>query len=55
MRLRCPGGLYTYPDLMVVCSVSLVLWTTTLKDIVDNPILVVEVLFKVNRSARPWI
>src|SRR6185436_13907780 len=45
LRLRVtPMGLYTYPDIMVVCGDPL--FCDDQKDTVTNPVLVVEVLSK---------
>ena len=43
LRVRTPGGLYTYPDLLVVCG-GVELSTDDRLDTVLNPTLIVEVL-----------
>ena len=43
LRLRTPGGLYTYPDVLVVCG-GVELSTDDRLDTVLNPTLLVEVL-----------
>lgn len=43
MRLRTPGGLYTYPDLMVVCG-DIELSPTDRLDTMLNPALIIEIL-----------
>lgn len=43
LRLRTPGGLYTYPDLMVVCG-GIELSPTDRLDTVLNPALIIEIL-----------
>jgi Uma2 family endonuclease len=42
LRLRTPAGLYTYPDIQVVCGDSLL--ADDQKDTLTNPSLVVEIL-----------
>ncbi len=43
LRVRTPGGLYTYPDLLVVCG-GVELSATDRLDTVLNPTVIVEVL-----------
>jgi Uma2 family endonuclease len=43
LRVKTPGGLYTYPDVMVVCG-NVKLSKTDRLDTVLNPIAIVEVL-----------
>lgn len=48
MRLLTPGGLLTYPDVMVICgSVEL---ARGRRDVVTNPIVLVEVLSDATRA-----
>jgi Uma2 family endonuclease len=49
MRLRTPNGLYTYPDVMVVCGP--VALTRERLETVTNPCILVEVL---SDSARDY-
>jgi Uma2 family endonuclease len=48
LRLQTPGGLYTYPDVMVICGE--VLLTRDRPDTVTNPSLIVEVLSNATRE-----
>jgi Uma2 family endonuclease len=48
LRLQTPGGLYTYPDVMVICGqIEL---TRDRPDTVMNPVLLVEVLSEATRE-----
>lgn len=42
VRLRTPGGLYTYPDVMVICGAASL--TPDRLETVTNPVVVAEVL-----------
>lgn len=43
LRVKTPGGLYTYPDVMVICG-GVKLSKTDRLDTVLNPIVIIEVL-----------
>ncbi len=48
MRLLTPGGLLTYPDVMVICGpVEL---ASGRRDVVGNPVVLVEVLSDATRA-----
>ncbi len=49
MRLRTPGGLYTYPDLMVVCG-GIELSPADRLDTILNPALIIEILSESTRN-----
>jgi len=49
LRLRTPGGLYTYPDLMVVCG-SIELSPTDRLDTILNPAVIIEILSESTRN-----
>jgi Uma2 family endonuclease len=42
VRLRTPGGLYTYPDVMVICGPAAI--TPDRLETVSNPVVIAEVL-----------
>jgi Uma2 family endonuclease len=48
MRLLTPGGLLTYPDVMVICGPAELAHGR--EDVVTNPILLVEVLSEATRA-----
>ena len=43
LRLKTPNGLYTYPDVMVICG-EILLSETDRLDTVLNPVVIIEVL-----------
>jgi Uma2 family endonuclease len=49
LRLRTPGGLYTYPDLMVVCG-NIELSPTDRLDTILNPAVIIEILSESTRN-----
>lgn len=49
LRLKTPSGLYTYPDVMLICGAADV--TTDTVETVTNPIVIAEVL---SRSTRDY-
>jgi Uma2 family endonuclease len=51
MRVRCPTGLYAYPDVAVACGEAEV-ELDNYRDTLLNPIVIVKV--SLDRSARPW-
>lgn len=48
MRLLTPGGLLTYPDVMVICGPTELAYGR--QDLVTNPVLLVEVLSDATRA-----
>lgn len=48
LRIKTPGGLFTYPDVMVVCGPTVL--TRDRPDTVTNPCVIVEVLSDATRD-----
>jgi Uma2 family endonuclease len=48
VRLRTPGGLYTYPDVMVICGTAML--TSDRLETVTNPVVIAEVLSNSTRA-----